>query len=271
MEGNLMKHGTDWYKREPMAYLGGVQGMSAKEHAVYSIIIDLIYQHGGSVNDDPAWFAGWISDMGSAAVRKVIESLIGRGKLIREGNKITNKRAKFEAQTKENLRETRAKYGQKGGVQSGEYRSTASKNNILNEANGVPREEERREEQEREREREPTVSLSRSSSQSGKGSRLSKDWVLSKPLANWSLSQGLSQDQIKSEAEKFKDYWIGVAGAKGLKADWDATWRNWIRNATTNSPNSKFKTFDGDQHGRKPRAKSKTQMDAFIAGARGSD
>lgn len=28
----------------------------------------------------------------------------------------------------------------------------------------------------------------------------------------------------------FKDYWVSVAGSKGVKADWFATWRNWIRN-----------------------------------------
>jgi uncharacterized protein YdaU (DUF1376 family) len=28
----------------------------------------------------------------------------------------------------------------------------------------------------------------------------------------------------------FKDYWVSVAGAKGVKLDWTATWRNWIRN-----------------------------------------
>ena len=30
--------------------------------------------------------------------------------------------------------------------------------------------------------------------------------------------------------EGFKDYWVSVAGAKGVKLDWFATWRNWIRN-----------------------------------------
>ena len=30
--------------------------------------------------------------------------------------------------------------------------------------------------------------------------------------------------------EGFKDYWVSVPGAKGVKANWDATWRNWIRN-----------------------------------------
>jgi hypothetical protein len=30
--------------------------------------------------------------------------------------------------------------------------------------------------------------------------------------------------------EKFRDYWLGVPGAKGRKVDWPATWRNFVRN-----------------------------------------
>lgn len=37
--------------------------------------------------------------------------------------------------------------------------------------------------------------------------------------------------------DAFRDYWIAQPGSKGLKADWTATWRNWIRN-TRISPNS---------------------------------
>jgi uncharacterized protein YdaU (DUF1376 family) len=33
---------------------------------------------------------------------------------------------------------------------------------------------------------------------------------------------------------KFQDYWISQPGQKGLKLDWFATWRNWVRN--TNAP-----------------------------------
>ena len=28
----------------------------------------------------------------------------------------------------------------------------------------------------------------------------------------------------------FRDYWVSVPGQKGIKLDWTATWRNWIRN-----------------------------------------
>ena len=33
----------------------------------------------------------------------------------------------------------------------------------------------------------------------------------------------------------FRDYWVSVAGAKGVKLDWTATWRNWIRNQKTSA------------------------------------
>jgi hypothetical protein len=37
--------------------------------------------------------------------------------------------------------------------------------------------------------------------------------------------------------EQFKDYWVAQAGQKGVKLDWDATWRNWVRNTKAVKPN----------------------------------
>ena len=133
-----MKHGSEWYKREPAAYLGGVQGMTAKEHAVYSVTLDLIYQHGGSVNNDPSWIAGWIKDMGAAAVRKALETLACRGKLVIDGDQITQKRAKTEAKTKENVTQTARESGKKGGKKSAELRATLIKNNDLAKPHATP-------------------------------------------------------------------------------------------------------------------------------------
>lgn len=35
---------------------------------------------------------------------------------------------------------------------------------------------------------------------------------------------------------KFRDYWLGVPGTKGRKADWPATWRNFVRSEWNRSP-----------------------------------
>jgi len=55
---------------------------------------------------------------------------------------------------------------------------------------------------------------------SSRGTRLPQDW---KPKEEDGF------DEV--ELAKFRDYWIAVSGQKGVKRDWDATWRNWLRNA----------------------------------------
>jgi uncharacterized protein YdaU (DUF1376 family) len=42
---------------------------------------------------------------------------------------------------------------------------------------------------------------------------------------------GLTEIDLRVEAASFADYWKSVAGAKGIKLDWRATWRNWARRA----------------------------------------
>lgn len=37
-------------------------------------------------------------------------------------------------------------------------------------------------------------------------------------------------------AAKFRDYWLGVPGAKGRKLDWPATWRNFVRSEFSRAP-----------------------------------
>jgi hypothetical protein len=60
-------------------------------------------------------------------------------------------------------------------------------------------------------------------------SRLPEDWELPDEWAIWAKQNrpDLNPNQV---ADQFKDYWIAVAGAKGRKQDWFATWRNWVRN-----------------------------------------
>lgn len=62
------------------------------------------------------------------------------------------------------------------------------------------------------------------------GSRLPADWSLPDDWRSWAERERPDVD-ARREADGFADYWHGVAGAKGRKADWQATWRNWIRRA----------------------------------------
>jgi uncharacterized protein YdaU (DUF1376 family) len=69
-----------------------------------------------------------------------------------------------------------------------------------------------------------------------RGSRLAQDWVLTKSLGKWAQTERPDLN-IRQVAEQFKDYWIAQAGQKGVKLDWAATWRNWVRNSKTAKPN----------------------------------
>jgi len=60
-----------------------------------------------------------------------------------------------------------------------------------------------------------------------RATRLSSDWQPSATDISFAKSAGLSDAQISRQAERFRDYWLGAR--EGLKADWPATWRNWIR------------------------------------------
>ncbi|UIT40414.1 YdaU family protein [Xylella fastidiosa] len=81
------------------------------------------------------------------------------------------------------------------------------------------------------------------------GSRLPDDWVPSEVDVLYATQQGVDG---RYEAEKFRDYWRSVAGAKGRKQDWEATWRNWIRRAAENKTSSMKHGYQRHEYNSRP-------------------
>jgi hypothetical protein len=65
------------------------------------------------------------------------------------------------------------------------------------------------------------------------GKRLANDFLFPKEWEEF-CQQTRPELHPTQTFDKFKDYWIAQAGQKGVKLDWFATWRNWVRN--TNAP-----------------------------------
>ena len=61
-----------------------------------------------------------------------------------------------------------------------------------------------------------------------RASRLAADWQPSEEDLLFCKNERPDLDAMKVATE-FRDYWIAVAGEKGRKTDWAATWRNWVR------------------------------------------
>jgi hypothetical protein len=76
----------------------------------------------------------------------------------------------------------------------------------------------------------------KASSQKIRASRLSPEWTLPSDWRQWAEAQGFSALSVSAQADRFRDYWIAQPGQKGVKADWLATWRNWMRNNATAPP-----------------------------------
>ncbi|WP_144755348.1 DUF1376 domain-containing protein [Bartonella saheliensis] len=61
-----------------------------------------------------------------------------------------------------------------------------------------------------------------------RGCRLPADF---EPDYDFAIAEGLPPERIKVEIAKFRDYWNAKAGKDARKTDWQATWRNWVRNS----------------------------------------
>ncbi|MBX4336374.1 DUF1376 domain-containing protein [Bartonella raoultii] len=73
-----------------------------------------------------------------------------------------------------------------------------------------------------------------------RGCRLPADF---EPDYDFALSEGLPPERVKVEIAKFRDYWRSKAGANAAKTDWQATWRNWVRNSKKYEINQQGKNY----------------------------
>lgn len=69
-----------------------------------------------------------------------------------------------------------------------------------------------------------------------RGSRLPDGWTPARSEANLRVESGHGSEWLTDQLGRFRDHWAAQPGAKGVKADWDATWRNWIKRAADYAP-----------------------------------
>jgi|DEB3_MinimDraft_2_1074329.scaffolds.fasta_scaffold01387_6 uncharacterized protein YdaU (DUF1376 family) len=70
-----------------------------------------------------------------------------------------------------------------------------------------------------------------------KGTRLPSDWELPPDWRTWATDEllplgcglGPTLAWVDRAALRFRDHWLAKTGKDGAKADWQATWRNWVR------------------------------------------
>lgn len=98
--------------------------------------------------------------------------------------------------------------------------------------------------------------------------RLPEDWKLSASAVVFARTL-LTESQIETEAEKFRDHWRARAGPTSVKRDWDAAWRNWCRKAVEMSGARNGQYRQGGRNGHAITAAIDDHIARFERAARG--
>jgi uncharacterized protein YdaU (DUF1376 family) len=92
----------DWHPRYHRDALDGMLMLTLEERGAYNTILDLIYDRGGPIPDDPRWLSGW-TGVSLRKWEKLRAALIVKGKIqaytMPDGDVLTNVRAVFEIET----------------------------------------------------------------------------------------------------------------------------------------------------------------------------
>lgn len=218
---------SSFYKMDPAAWDFGTTNLSLEEEAAYLRIVNAIHKHDQPIPDNDRVLAGMFR-CSTRKARALVAALVAAGKIQIEDGKIINEKAISDLVHRVLVSGSRSESGAKGGRTRAENAAKALENNDQDQAIASSRIEENREEKEEAK-----------ASSKKRASRLSEDWRLPKDWGDWALAQGLSEACVRWEADKFRDFWVGATGRNASKADWQATWRNWIRKAIDYMPKSK--------------------------------
>jgi len=84
------------------------------------------------------------------------------------------------------------------------------------------------------------VKEKKESKKSARGTRIPPDFSIDDEDREFAASLGIPPDAVEAETPQFSDYGSSVAGAKGVKLNWKATWRNRMRDLKKYRPTARI-------------------------------
>ena len=207
-------NGLPYYKAYPRDFFEGTRAMPFDLKAAYRLLLDLIYMHGGDLEDEPRFIAGSLG-CSVRAWNKHRADLIAAGKIRVENGIISNFRADKELESSRSIQEKQR-----------ENASKPRQNNGLRKAMADPKPSHT--------EPEPEVDMGKPISPADKPpdkARLPDDWALSDEGWAYARSQGIPDKVIEDEARGFHAYWADRRDrdAKKSARGWEQCWANRCR------------------------------------------
>lgn len=233
----------------PDEWIAGTRELSMEERGAYWDVCALMYSRGGPIADDDAWIARTLG-CNPRKWRSLKASLVAVGKLRIEGGQMVNGRAERELKRAQSRLKQARDAAEESAKQRRDRAENAAKSNDYKDIpeatvcadDGAIYQLATSNSLESKKEITPTESVRGDSLAEGspapkrepKGTRMPEGWRPEGKLRQWTIDR-IAEDHsgvsAGHELEKFQNHWKAAIGAKGRKADWDATWRNWILRA----------------------------------------
>ena len=195
-------------------YLGDTRHLTTEQHGAYLLLLMTMWRSDGVLPDNPEKLAR-IAGLTVSRWHKISADVLAFFTPCEGG--FTQKRLSAELAIAEEKSSKRSASGKAGA------RAKALKSNKVALANASRL-------LKHSPEPEPELKKEKVTPSPKKGSRLPPDWKPSEADLTFSVSQNMTPEETKHEADQFRDFWISKPGAGGCKLDWSATWRTWCRN-----------------------------------------
>lgn len=205
-------------------YAKDTPGLTMMEHGAYRLLMDAYYATELPIPADEPYA---IAKAGSAAERQAVDKVL-RKFFVMEDGAYRQKRIDQEIDSYRAKAAISRENGKLGG---------RPKQNPGHNPAGNPRETQQvtRQVTQQEPGAIPEITLTnnqepRTKKNLSRASRLPTDWELPEDWKRWALEARpeWGDAEVLSVADGFRDYWL--AAPRGTKLDWEATWRNWVRN-----------------------------------------
>ncbi len=219
---------ADTYHLDPM-HLG-----------IYMKLLLFMYQHARALPSEKRMLAkicGASSDTEQLVINEVINEYFHPFEDPEHGLVYRHHRVEREIEHAWNTQESYKRRGAKGGRPK-KSSALAEKNLSFSSAKAERNKPEPEPEPEPERDPEEKKEnrvgdRKRSPNAKNRGSRFDLDTL----PADWEAFCKSERPDLNPQAtfDRFRDHWVSVPGQKGVKLDWKATWRNWVRNERRNN------------------------------------
>lgn len=209
----------NYYRLHIGDYLRDTAHLSLLEHGVYARLLQVYYTREAPIADAEKYrLVGARSDEERRAVDAVLEEFFALIDGLWVQDRCDREIADYQTKAERN-REVGRLGGRPVKPRNPEETQTVSKRNPTETLASSHKPIAKREEKERER--------ALRDAPPSRGSRIPDGFPGDDEIV-WCMAE--RPDIVpQAVAVKFRDYWAGVPGARGRKADWPATWRNFVR------------------------------------------